>query len=399
MNKTQAAIKTIQAEMNQTHFERRELVHSIWVAFVAQQHLLVVGAPGSGKSHIMRDATSRIKDGRYFEVALDETSTPDQVLGPVSIKTMAELDIIVRNTKGMLPDCTHAFIDEYFNANGPVRHALMPIQNERVIHNGGVVQKTDVRAIVMGTNKLDADQDQAAGWDRIHHRHVVDYVSDKEHIESMFDQAIARAVSTYERPKFTTVTLSDLDAAHDASLRLNRPQAVRDAYQDLLHQLKREGYVISSRRQVEGLYAALANAYVAGHDELRIGDLAVLQYMFWSTQDQLSQVRGIVLGACNPSEKAALELVEQLKALKGDFENASSLERAKRVTAGMDTFKKAYDLEERATKLKAKAESEGGGTQRIEDLYNGALALRHRLANEVFMVPIDKVMAVERHRR
>jgi MoxR-like ATPase len=399
VNKTQAVIKTIQAEMNEIHFERRELVHSIWVAFVGQQHLLVVGAPGSGKSQIMRDATSRIDGARYFEVALDETSTPDQVLGPVSIKTMAEEDIIIRNTTGMLPNATHAFIDEYFNANGPVRHALMPIQNERVIHNGGKVQQTDVRSIVMGTNKLDADQDQAAGWDRIHHRHIVDYVADKEHMEAMFDQAIERKLSTYIRPKFTTVGLAALDSAHDEAMSLNRPQGVRDAYLDLLHQLKREGYVISSRRQVEGLYAAMANAYVAGHDELRIGDLAVLQYMFWSTQDQLTQVRGIVLGACNPSEKAALELVEQLKALKGDFESASTLERAKRVTAGMDTFKKAYDLEERATKLRAKAESEGGGTQRIEDLYNGALALRTRLANEVFQVPIDKVMAVERHRR
>jgi MoxR-like ATPase len=389
---TQKSIQTIISEMNAIHFERRELVHSIWVAFVGQQHLLVVGAPGSGKSQIARDAASRILGGQYFEVALDETSTPDEVLGPPDIKGLVEDGRTRRITEGMLPEATHAFIDEYFNANGPVRHKLMPLQNERVFHNGGQVVDVPIRSILMGTNKLDADQDQAAGWDRIHHRHIVDYVADKDHIEAMFDNAVARQVRNYTRPKFTTITLDELDNAHDVAMNLHRPKGVREAYQDLLHTLKREGYVISSRRACEGLFAALANAYVAGHDELRVPDLAVLQYMFWSTPDQLSQVRGIVLGACNPSERDALALVEQLKQLKGDFEAAAGLEKAKRNTAGMDTFKKAYDLQQRGEKLKEKAESEGGQTQRIDDLIAGSTGLMQRLADEVFQVPVDTVM-------
>jgi MoxR-like ATPase len=129
---TQQKIQAIISEQQATHYERTELVTAFWHAIIANQHLLMVGPGGTGKSFLTRDTAKRVTGAAYFEVAMDETTTPDQILGPPDIKSMVEDGKTRRVPDGMMPTAHIAFLDEFFNANGPALHSTMPLLNERI---------------------------------------------------------------------------------------------------------------------------------------------------------------------------------------------------------------------------------------------------------------------------
>jgi hypothetical protein len=53
----------------------------------------------------------------------------------------------------------------------------------------------------MGTNKLNADVDQAALWDRVHHRHQIGFVSDRDNLNALLNEAVLRSVSARTRSR------------------------------------------------------------------------------------------------------------------------------------------------------------------------------------------------------
>lgn len=396
---TQAKIQTIITEQQETHFERSEIIPALWNALIAHQHMLMVGPGGTGKSFLVRDLAKRVVGTSYFEVALDETTTPDQILGPPDIKSMVEDGKTRRVPDGMLPTAHVAFLDEFFNANGPALHSTMPLLNERIFHNNGKPVTIPLRSAYMGTNKLNSDQDQAALWDRVHHRHLIGYVSDRENRKAMIAQGLLRRVSGWEPPKFTTLSLEEIDTAHDAAMALPISDIAWSTYLDLLEELERNGVITSSRRQGEMLAAVVANAWIAGHEEVKVGDLSVIRHMAWATQDTISTVKTIVLSACNPGEKKALDLLDDLDKLKADYAVAADLDDIKRNTAAIDVFKKAQRLIDEAGPLFDTAKAAGASTQRINDLIGAADALRIKIGKECFNMEADAIAALPTARR
>jgi MoxR-like ATPase len=394
----QPKLLAILEEVNSLTKEREEVAHAMAVALVAKQHLLQVGPGGTGKSQIARAFAQRISNSRYFETAFDETTTPDQVVGPPDIRTMVEEGRTRRVVDNMLPDADIAFLDEFFNANGPVLHSIMPLLNERVFHNGEVLN-CPLRTVIAGTNKLTADKDQAALWDRIHIRVSVDYIGDRDNQSAMLTEAIARSISSYKAPALTTVSLEQLDAAFDEAMQIVCPQATLDTFLDLLAKLKREGIIIGDRRKVEGLKAVYANAWLAGHDRVRVGDLGILQHMFWIELDQMQKVRSIILDACNPSEKAALTLLDDLNELTIKFNEILKLDKAKRNAAAIDLFKKTGKVIEEAGPLRDKAVAGGASTMRVDAVTKQAETLKDRIATEIFGLSAEEVAKVKDIRR
>jgi MoxR-like ATPase len=392
-------LQRIGQEINHKNFERADIVQSMLTALISQQHVLMVGPGGTAKSQIVRDLAKRILDGKYFETALDETSTPDQVLGPPDIKAMVEDGKTRRVPTGMLPEAHIAFIDEVFNGNGPVLHSLMPILNERIFHNNGQPSSTNLLMALAGTNKLNADADMAALWDRWHIRHQVNFVKDRDNRDSLLRAAMLRAVSTYKEPEFTTVTVDELKTAHDEAMQLPIPDITMSTFLDLIEVLEKQGVIVSTRRQVEGLKAVVATAWLAGHTEVKVGDLSVLQHMFWTSQDQIGTVRAAILTACNPGEKKALEYLEELDTYIAEYKKASELDTIKRNSVGVDLFKKTGKLLEVANPLRDNAVKAGASTIRIDELIAQTTALKVKIGTEVFNLDEEAVLAIKDGRR
>jgi MoxR-like ATPase len=374
-----ANVTQIIDEQNAVIKERSDVVRGVWTSLIARQHLLMLGPGGTGKSFLVRNTVSHIDGAKYFEVAVDETTDPSQVFGPPDIKAMVEDGKTRRVPDGMLPEADVAFIDEFFNANGPLLHSIMPALNERLFHNNGQPSAIPLISMFAGTNKLNADADQAALWDRIHHRHVVGYLTDRQSQGEMVGDAIARmsllgrgAGTNITGAQVTQISLDDLKQAHEESLSLTVPDAVLDLFFDIRDELQHGSakIQISDRRAVEGMVAVLANGWLNNHDTITVGDLDVLANMWWAVQDQMSTARGVILAATNPGEKAALDLLDSLDGLKKEIKQAndSDMDSSRKKRVGVEAVKNADKLLGEAKQHLAKAQAAGTSTTRLEEV-------------------------------
>lgn len=386
-------------EMSETHLERRELLRGLGIALIAKQHLLMLGPGGTGKSFLTRDLASRIihdngdplwneyadvpQFNGYFEKALDETSTPDEVFGPPDIKAMAEEGKTRRVYTGMLPEAIVAFLDEFFNSNGPTLHSIMPALNERLFHNNGIPMRIPLWTCFMGTNKLNADEDYAALWDRVHLRFVVKYIQDRVSKAQMVRDAIERELRT-EQPEKTTLNLNDLRTAHEEAMNLEFSESARELFFDIHDALQHQGIIVGDRRVVQGAKGVLASAYLAGHDEVKAGDLDILQHYWWVVQDQIDATRQVVLSATNPGEKQALDMLDDLDKLNEDIKQTKDMDNMKRNASGLEVFKQCQKLLKEAEPLREKAEAAGASTARIDELIDRTNNLMTHITKEIF---------------
>jgi MoxR-like ATPase len=388
-------IVTIMDEQNSFIKERAEVIRGAWIAFVAQEHLLMLGPGGTGKSLLVRDAVSHITGSQYFEVAVDETTDPSQVFGPPDIKAMVEDGKTRRVPTGMLPEATHAFIDEFFNANGPLLHSIMPALNERVFHNNGQPSSIPLRSVLAGTNKLNADADQAALWDRIHLRYVVDYIADRKAQVDMVGDAIIRMAQNGRGTSTsmigvqkTTVTLDELDTAHKEALSLDIPDPVLELFFDIRDELQNGSakIQISDRRAVEGMAAVMANAWINNHTSVTVGDLDVLANMWWAVQDQAAAARGVILAATNPGEKAALDLLDSLDDLKKEVKQAndSDVDANRKKRVGVEAVKNADKLLGEAKNHLDKAKAAGTSVTRLEEVIGKTESFKIEVGKAIF---------------
>jgi MoxR-like ATPase len=391
-------------EMNAIALERAAVVHGAWVARVAQEHLLMIGKGGTAKSLVARLMTGHIDGSVLFEAAFDETTDPAQVFGPPDIKAMVEDGKTRRVPTGMLPEATDAFCDEFFNANGPLLHSLQPILNERVFHNNGMPSAVPLRMMMAGTNKLNADADQAALWDRIHLRYQVDYLTDRDNQKNMVSQAIARmavagrGTTTSLATSKTLVTLDELDQAHKEALDLDVPDAVLETFFDLRDEL-RHGEAqadISDRRVVEGMAAVLANAWVRNHEEVKVADLDILANMWWLVQDQASTVRSVILALTNPGEKAAMDLLDTLDKLKQEVKDAdaSGMDPDRKRRLGVESVRNTDKLRDEAIDIKTKAEAAGTDTTKIDEVIGKADAFKFEVGKAIFSLTPEQMVAM-----
>lgn len=391
----QTKTKNIIDEMQETHKERYSVVRSLWVGAVARLHTLLIGPGGTGKSFICRDLVDRIQDAKYFEVALDETTDPSQVFGPPDIKAMVEEGKTRRIPTGMLPEADIAYFDEYFNANTPMLHSLRPILNERLFHNNGRPLQTPLKMAVMGTNKISADVDHAPDWDRVHIREEVGYVKDRQNRSDLVMESIVRRMFDYKAPEKTIITLDDLDTAYEEAMKLVVPDHVQETFFDIQDELQGEhGIEVSTRRVVEGMAAVLANGWLNGHEEIKVGDLDILAQMWWLTLDQRTDARQVVLAATNPGEKEALAKLEELEEQRQEFRNLADLDAVKQNAAGLQVYKNVKRLRKEVAPLLDQAQAAGTSTVRIKEVLDGCSKLMDTIQKDIFGLDEDDIGSV-----
>jgi MoxR-like ATPase len=291
----------------------------------------------------------------------------------------------------MAPEAHIWFIDEFFNANGPLLHLMLPMLNERVFQNNdpdgdGLPTPIPLWTAFMGTNKLNADADQAATWDRVHIRTTVDYVKDHDNLVELARAGMRRRISGWTEPEKTTITFDELVAAHDAAMQLPVPDSTVEALLVLRDELGSAGIELSPRRWEDGWVAAAANAWRKGHEQVEVVDLDILTNMWWTLQSDEDKARKVILGHTNPGEKAALELLDALdkdRAQLGELKD-SGADRAKVARMAMEIYKNCGKYMAQAEQLLEKAEAAGSNTVRIMELTGRAKKLQNDVQSEVF---------------
>ena len=258
---------------------REPLAELIVLAAVAQEHLLVIGPPGTGKSAVVRRVAQTL-GGRYFEYLLGRFTEPSELFGTVDLKKLRE-GTVETDVSGMLPEADVAFLDEVFLGSTAILNTLLGVLNERRFRRGHTQLACPLRVCVGAANALPDDEALAAFADRFLLHAFIEPVADAQ-LESLLQGGW--------RSDFTTMSdahaLAPLDLL-SAHLREVRMDAVRPALAEAIRKLRAAGVRLSDRRIVKSQRLVAAAAVLAGRLDAAPSDLWPLFYALPTQAAQL----------------------------------------------------------------------------------------------------------------
>src|SRR2546422_6823623 len=111
-----ASLNAVINEVAAIYHERNTEARMITIGILARQHTLLLGPPGTGKSAIVRELTSRIESGRYWEILLSKFTAPTAIFGPIDVGALAQ-GTYRQILDGHATTAHIAFLDEIFKCS------------------------------------------------------------------------------------------------------------------------------------------------------------------------------------------------------------------------------------------------------------------------------------------
>lgn len=355
MNNLLQLFQATEREMNQYHFERKDIVRSLVVALLARVHAVLLGPPGTGKSRIVRDICQRVK-GQFFEWLLTRMSTPEELFGPMSLKSL-EQDEYRRITTGKLPEAEIAYLDEIFKGSSAILNTMLGVLNERIFHNDGQPTKLPLQMVVGSSNELPEDREElGALWDRFLIRHVVYPIKDQT--------AFMKMLTVDKNPTPSVfISAQDLAQAQQEVVQVDLSE-IYPVIASLRSQVNKLGIAVSDRRWHDAMSVIQANAWMNGHTKADSSDLEILQHVLWDSPEQRTDVAKAILTLVSPFDQEAQDILDE--AMEA-YQAAMSAPEEEQTQAGLEASKQLKSLMGRLEKVRDQAQQAGNPCRRAEE--------------------------------
>jgi len=315
--------------LKSTFVAKDELIELLIICALAQEHLLIVGPPGTAKSELIkRFALLCSSDGAsanserigYFEYLLTRFTEPNEIFGPVNIASFQQGAGARRYTAGMLPCAEIAFLDEVFKANSAILNALLTILNERIFYNGGQRDSVPLICAIGATNAVPDDVELAALYDRFLLRVWTDNVE-----ESLFSELFQhgwklerdRIGGGYDLRLINITTTDALRALYQALEGIDL-SPIAQPYREVVRRIRVEGIHLSDRRVIKLLKLIAASALRHKREGANPGDFWVLRHV-WNDPEQIPHLQTIVDPYVQAFQGDVWSAERRLEEIQGDL--------------------------------------------------------------------------------
>lgn len=282
--------------------DREALVEMVALSAVAEEHVLVIGPPGTAKSEAVR-RIARATGGRYFEYLLGRFTEPSEIFGPVDLHKLKD-GLVETDTLGMLPEADIAFLDEIFQGSTAILNTLLGILNERVFRRGHTNMRCPLRVCVGASNSLPEDTALAAFADRFLVRCFVDPIPDP-----MLEVLLENGWSLNQAQGSSSAGLDEIEVLTNAARRADM-SGVRQHIAQAIRVLRGVGINLTDRRAVRAQKLIAAAALMAGRDKPSDADLWPIIFVL-PTREQQSlgrdSLRDLLSATENPTLPVAAE--------------------------------------------------------------------------------------------
>ena len=390
---TAEKLRTIVSELSERFYERDDVVRTLVVTLLAGQHSLMLGPPGTAKSELARDLTSRVEGASYWEILLSKFTSPTRMFGPIDVGALARGEYR-QVYEGRATTAHVAFMDEIFKCSTAALNETLGYLNERIYHpeNGGEPIRCPLIGAITASNELPDADDSAAIYDRLLVRIEIGYLTDPSNFAALVRSAV-RAPATASTP--TTIHLSELQEAVTKSVpAIEVPDAMVDAICTLRAALRRKELIASDRRWRQAVGLLQASAYLDGRTEVTETDLSILTHVLWNSPAERPVVEREVLHLVNPDAKEALDLADTLDELETQLDAMAGQSReALSDWVIKNAHNKLATAGKRLEQLRSEAAGAGRSTTTIDRVTLRQRAVRARVLTEALGLDTSMVDA------
>ncbi len=319
-----------------SHFvEREEVLRGLIIATLADANMLLLGPPGTAKSESVVSWIYHIQGARSFEWLLNKFSTPEEILGPYSVKLLGEEDRYSRITVNKLPEADIAFVDEIFKCNSGLLNTMLPILNERKFYNDGKPNKLNLLSVVGASNEIpDSEDGLEALYDRFLLKYMVRPIQEDSNFEAML-------MNGEYKPE-VIITFKEIEKSRESVKKVQINKGMAGILIKLRRSLQAHGIFPTDRTYNTCLKLLKAEAFLAGRDSVEEQDFDVLRHVLWSDPKDEKPVWTIILNQISPEKSRILSIYEEAKELADGALGEN--DARKRSEKGIEAATKLKDL-------------------------------------------------------